>query len=535
MASSVSVAPQVLRHLSPAGAARLLGEWHAGGPAYLALADALRAAVLAGTLAPLTRLPSERELAAALDVSRTTTAAAYGRLRELGFAVSRVGSGTVAVLPRSGGRAPLARPVAGDAPALDTFGPGPGLHPPGIADPLPDAGRSPLQGASPDEHTGPGRSEPLDGRAGAPGRASAVGPREDVLLNLAQATPSAPPALYDAFARALEALPAYLGTGGYAHHGIEPLREAVAARYRERGVPTTAEQILVTTGAQQAITLLAQTFVGPRDPAVVESPTYYHAMESLRLAGARLVGVRAGDVEQLESAVRQTRPRLVYLVPDFHNPTGRSLDGQQRAAVRALADRYGVTIVGDETLTELALDPGSAVTGPFAGDGTSPHVVTVGSASKIFWGGLRIGWVRADPQVVERLARTRQSMDIATAILEQLAVVELLGRRAEVLPGRLAGLRERRDLVVGLLREAVPGWQVEAPPGGLCLWVGLGRPVAQAFVAAAAAEGALVNAGPVFTPDGSARDRFRLTYTRTPEELALAVPRLTRAWERVGG
>ncbi|MFI2102098.1 PLP-dependent aminotransferase family protein [Isoptericola sp. NPDC019693] len=480
--SPASAAPPAVRQLSPAATARLLGDWRAGGPAYLALADALRAAVLSGNLPPLTRIPSERELATALAVSRTTTSGAYARLRELGFLASRVGSGTVTTLPRGAGPVHGSVPVvaAGDAPA----------------DPA---------GDEPD-------GTPVD---------------------LAQATPSATSALHDAYLAALEVLPGYLATGGYAHLGLEVLRAAIADRYTARGVPTTPEQILVTTGAQQAISVLTTAFVGRGETAVVESPTYFHALEPARRLGGRVIGVPVGDVETLASAVRRARPRLVYLVPDFHNPTGATMSAEARAAVRDLADRTGTTIVGDETLTDLALDPGARVPEPFAGDGTSPHVVTIGSASKSFWGGVRVGWVRADPQVVRRLARVRESADIATPVLEQLAVVELLRRADAILPGRVAELRARRDLLVDLVRDALPGWRVPVPGGGLCLWADLGRPLAQALAAAAVRHGVLVTPGPAFTPDRSSRDRVRLTFTREPDQLASAVPRLARAWAQV--
>lgn len=503
--SSTSSVPTVLRQLSPASTARLLGAWHASGPAYVALADALRSAVLSGTLAPHTRLPSERELATALRVSRTTTSGAYARLRDLGFAVSRVGSGTVTTLPRTPASPGPGRPTGGDAPVAD------------------DALRSGLAGAP---------------RTGTSAGTAISGIQAGDHLDLWQATPPAPPELHDAFVRALEGLPAYLDSGGYEPYGLTPLREAIAARYRERGVPTSTDEILVTTGAQQAIALLARTHLHPGDRAVVETPTYFHAMEAMREAGGRLVGVPTGplDVDQLASAVHRTRPRLVYLVPDHQNPTGSVLSAAERAAVREIADRHGVTVVGDETLVELALpdDPSHDVAPPpFAGDGTSPHVVSVGSASKVFWGGLRVGWIRAHPQVVAHLARARQSADIATAVLDQLAVAELLRRRAEVLPGRRALLRERRDVLVALLRDTFD-WDVPVPPGGLFCWVDLRRPLAQAFAAAAAAEGARVAAGPLFTPDGTGADsRVRLTFTRSPAELADAVPRLARAWDRV--
>ncbi|MFB7798603.1 PLP-dependent aminotransferase family protein [Isoptericola sp. NPDC056134] len=478
---SATSTPPAVRQLSPAATARLLGDWRAGGPAYLALSDALRAAVLSGSLPPLTRVPSERELATALRVSRTTTSGAYARLRELGFLASRVGSGTVTTLPRGAGATRGGVPVAaGDAPT--------------------------------DPHGDTPPEAPVD---------------------LAQATPSATSALHDAYTAALEVLPGYLATGGYAHLGVEALRSAIADRYTARGVPTTPDQILVTTGAQQAISVLTAAFVGRGETTVVESPTYFHALEPTRRFGGRVVGVPVGDVETLASAVRRTRPRLVYLVPDFHNPTGTTMSAEARAAVRDLAHRTGTTAVGDETLTDLALDPGAQVPEPFAGDGTSPHVVTIGSASKSFWGGVRVGWVRAEPQVVRRLARVRESADIATPVLEQLAVVELLRRADAILPGRVAELRARRDLLVDLVRDALPDWRVRVPAGGLCLWVDLGRPLAQALAAAAVHHGVLVTPGPAFTPDRSSRDRVRLTFTREPDQLATAVPRLARAWAQV--
>ncbi|GAA4728740.1 PLP-dependent aminotransferase family protein [Isoptericola chiayiensis] len=464
-----------LRHLSAPSAARLLDGWRRPGPAYQALADALRAAVLSGTLPPLTRLPSERDLADALGVSRTTTSGAYARLRELGFATSRVGSGTVAVLPRGPAAAPARRPPAGDAPLTDLG----------------------------DEH----------------------------VIDLAQATPSASDALHGAYARALEELPAHLSGGGYAHLGIESLRAAIAARYTARGVPTDVDQILVTTGAQQAIALLAGTLLARTEHALVESPTYVHAIGALRAAGARVVGVPVGDVEAMASAVRRTGARLVYLVPDFHNPTGRTLTAAERAALGTLTAQ-GVTVVGDETLTDLDLD-GVGVPAPFAGTGEDPRLISVGSASKTFWGGMRVGWVRAAPQLVQRLARVRQRLDVATPVLEQLAVADLLDRREEVLPARLADLRSRRDLLVESVRRRFPSWDVPRPPGGLCLWIGLGRPVGPALAAAAVSDGLRLSAGPQFTPDGTAADHLRLTWTRSPEVLTDAVGRLARTWARV--
>ncbi|GAA1403591.1 MocR-like transcription factor YczR [Oerskovia paurometabola] len=481
--------PPVHRRLSAPALAALVTGWQSGGPAYAALADAVRGAVLSGTVAPNTRLPSERDLAVALGVSRTTTAAAYAALRERGFVTSRTGVGTVAVLPRPARRA-QPQWCGGDAPVPV------GVEPP-----------------------------------------------ED-LVDLGQAAPAAPPQLHAAYGRALEALPGYLSGRGYEPLGLQPLREAVAQRLTERGTPTTPDQVLVTTGAQHAIATVAQSLLGPRDRVVVQSPTYAHGIEAMVGRGARVVGFPVGaglpgdgpgfDVALFESTIRAATPRLAYLVPDFHNPTGYSLTSDERAEVRRIALRHRVTVIGDETLTDIALD--GPAPEPLAGDGSATsHLLTVGSASKTFWGGLRVGWVRAHPDVVAHLARVRGASDIATSVLEQLAVVELLARRDEVLAERLPLLRSQRDLLRSAVTAAIPSWHVTAPAGGLSLWVDLGRPLAHALAAAAAVRGLVVNPGPSLTPDGAATSRVRLTFAPDAEAIRRAVPRLVAAWEHVTG
>jgi DNA-binding transcriptional MocR family regulator len=479
--------PPVHRRLSASALASLVTGWQTSGPAYTALADAIRGAVLSGTITPHTRLPSERNLAGALGVSRTTTAAAYAALRERGFVLSRTGVGTVAVLPRPARRT-VPQWSGGDAPVPE------GITPP------------------------------------------------DDLVDLSQAAPAAPSQLHAAYGRALEALPAYLAGRGYEPLGLQPLREAIAHRLTERGTPTTPDQILVTTGAQHAITTIAQSLLGPRDRVVVQSPTYAHGIETMTRRGARVVGFPVGaglpgdgpgfDVALFESTIRAATPRLAYLIPDFHNPTSYSLTPDERAAVRRIAVRHRVTVIGDETLTDIALD--GPAPEPLAGDGSATsHVLTVGSASKTFWGGLRVGWVRAHPDVVAHLARVRGASDIATSVLEQLAVVELLGRREEILAERLPLLRSQRDLLRSAVTAAVPSWDVTSPAGGLSLWIDLGRPLAHTLAAAAAVRGVVINPGPSLTPDGAASSRVRLTFAPDAEALGRAVPRLAAAWEHV--
>ena len=452
----------------------VLGAWQRPGPAYVALADALRAAILSGAVPLSTRLPSERELADAAGVSRTTTTATYDLLRDEGYLASRRGSGTVTTLPSGpGARVSMAESVRDE---------------PGVVD-------------------------------------------------LAMAAPSAPSSLHGAYLAALDALPRHLSGTGYAPLGLPVLREAVARWYTARGTPTSPDQVLITTGAQQAIHLLVTAHAGPGDRVVVEHPTYPHAIDVVRGVGARPVPVPSGgpglDIDLLESTLRQVSPRLVYLIPDHRNPTGTTLDDEDRAQVRALARRYRTAIVGDEVLTELTLD--GPAPSSYAGDGTaSAYVISIGSASKSYWGGLRVGWVRAHPDLVARLASTRAHTDIGTAVLEQLVVAELLAQPTDLLERRRTELRARRDLLVGLLHDQLPSWRFDVPAGGLALWTDLGAPVSSALAAISTRHGVRVVPGTAFGVDGSFERNLRVPFTTSPDDLRRAVAGLAAAWAGLG-
>src|SRR5690606_38763230 len=173
-------------------------------------------------------------------------------------------------------------------------------------------------------------------------------------LDFTKATSPASSGLADAARRAAEDYPAYLGGSGFDLLGLPVLRAAIAARFTARGLPTDAEQLMVTVGAQHAIALLARTFLGRGSHAIVESPSYPHAFEALRQTGARLATVNVTtddgwDVAALESEIRRPHPSLAYLMPDFHNPTGRTMDAELRERVVRLAEAAGSVVVADET------------------------------------------------------------------------------------------------------------------------------------------------------------------------------------------
>lgn len=444
--------------------ASLLGDWRASSlPAYSALADRIRLLVLDGRVVSGTRLPAERDLSTQLGVSRTTVTAAYAELREACYLESVRGSGSVARLP---GRAPV-------------------------------------------------MIEPGGGE----------------LLDFTKAAMPAIPGIADAASRAIEDLPAYLGESGYDLIGIPPLREAIAEQYRRRGLATSADQIMVTIGAQHAIALLSRTFIGRGDSAVVEVPTYPHAFEAMRGAGARIIPVSVTvedgwDGPALEQAIQRSSPAMGYLMPDFHNPTGRTMSAELRERTARLAERHGTRLLVDETMAELAIDEGEPVP-PFASFGDA---VTVGSVGKTVWGGIRIGWIRAEPQLIQRLFRNRHAGDLGTPIIEQLVVLHLLADYEGILATRRRQLRSGRDHLAALLRAEFPEWSVPDVAGGLTAWVNLGAPVSSQLTLAARAEGLLITAGPRFGIDGAFERHLRIPFGYSPDEMDRAVAALSRAW-----
>lgn len=483
--------------LTASGLSRLLGEWNVGAAAaYRELADVVRLLVLDGRVALDTALPSERALSEALGVSRTMVTAAYGLLRDQGFLTGSQGS-------RSRTRIP------------------------------------PLTPAGTTVFTGPVRKDPA---LTAPGLAAPEG-----LIDLAYASlPASGEVVHRAFAAALTELPALLPGFGYDAIGLLPLREAVAARYAAAGAPTTPDQILVTSGAQHALNIVLRALAGRQERVLVEHPSYPNALDAIRAAGCRPVpvafsgGLGAGgrltrgrpvqswDMDSMQAALQQ-RPRLAYVVPDFHNPTGQLMpDLQRRQLVRAAA-AAGTVLVVDETLRELNLD--SIETTPVAA--FSPAVVTIGSLSKSHWGGLRTGWIRASPELIQRFAAARTALDLGGPLMEQLAAAHLVRALDEPLPARLAALRESRAALLELLAGHLPEWEAAYPAGGLSVWCRLPAPISTALTVIAPDFGIRLAAGPRFGVGGAFERYLRVPFTLPPEKLEAAVLALRSAQDRL--
>lgn len=371
-----------------------------------------------------------------------------------------------------------------------------------------------------------------------PARASVPRPTTtEGLLDLTKAALPAVDGIAEAAQRAAGRLGAYLDDSGYDPIGRPVLREAIAERYRRRGLATSADQIVVTLGAQHAIALLARVLVSRGDRAVVEAPGYPHAFEALRGAGARLVPVSVTvddgwDEASLMQALRRTSPPVAYLMPDFHNPTGATMPAEQRVRVLDAAAAEGTVVIADETMAEMAIDDRRDAPLPMAAYG---RAVSIGSVGKSLWGGLRIGWIRAERPLVDRLVRARSAGDLGTPVLEQLVVAELLGDFDRVLEARAGHLRRGRDRVVRGLREQFPSWQVPSPAGGLTTWVGLGAPVSSQLTLAARREGLLLAAGPVFGVDGAFERFVRVPFSYADSDTDRALAALRAAWDGIDG
>jgi DNA-binding transcriptional MocR family regulator len=325
-----------------------------------------------------------------------------------------------------------------------------------------------------------------------------------------------------------------LGQPGYAPMGLMALRRAIADRYTCTGVPTTPDQILVTTGAQQAISLLATLYVQRGDNVIIDNPTYVGALDAFRAAGARLIPVpveRDGvRVDILRGLLAAARPQIVYLMPSFQNPTGAVLGHEQRREVARMAAESGTAVIEDNTLADLALD-GEAPPPLAAHAPSDAPVITIGSLSKLFWAGLRVGWVRAPESIVVRLARLKVVADLGSSVLPQVIAARLIPQTDHVKELRRRELLPRLDLFGGLLGELLPTWSWTRPTGGTFLWVRLPYGHAGEFAQLALRYGVIVTPGTTMSVDESHTDYFRLPFFQHPDNLREGANRLARAWD----
>ncbi len=443
------------------------------GPRYQRLASALLDAVDAGVLRGGVRVPAERPLAAAVGVSRGTVVACFEHLVAAGVLRRRQGAGTYVVGRPSWAAAPASSSVA-----------------------------------------------TLLLRRMAGGRQSidlSVSCPSD-LRHLPLVDPAAAWAALDG--------------NGLNPAGRPDLRAEVARHLTEQQqLPTEPGQIIITAGCQEALWLLSQA-VRPRTGMLVTTcPTYPGLAGAFSSSRRDLVLVPADAAGADPNAIgRASRApgSIVYLMPTGHNPTGTVMPMVRRQSIAAIADGSRATIVEDLSLADLTLD--GRPPPPIAA--LSTHVVAVGSASKLLWGGLRVGWIRADEPLRTQILARKAALNLATAAIDQTLTAQLLaGAGPAWLATHRAALAERRDHLINLIAAYLPAWQVSPPSAGLSLWIELPLEATDAFAHVAGRYGVTIAAGSAACLDDHHLRYIRLSFTEQQGTLELAVERLAAAWE----
>lgn len=326
--------------------------------------------------------------------------------------------------------------------------------------------------------------------------------------------------------------------------GYTPLREMIARHTSRYGIDVTADNILITSGSQQALDLLGKVFINHGDRILVEAPTYLGALQAWDIYGAEYVPVRSDNdgivTDELEGALR-TGPKFIYVLPNFQNPTGVTISYERRLKLVELADHYGVPIIEDDPYGQLRFE-GEHIPPIEVLDSQKHHngscytgnVIYLSTFSKILAPGLRLAWVVAPPEVIRKLVMAKQGADLHTATFNQMVAYEVgrggfIDRHVELIR---KVYRERRDVMLKALEENMPeGVEWTHPQGGLFLWVRLpeGMDTAELFKVAVSQKVAFVPGAPFF-PKGGGENTMRLNFSNaTPEKIEEGIARLAKA------
>lgn len=477
-------------------------------PLYRQIEMYLRENIRAGTLAADTRLPSSRELAQELGVSRITVKNAYAELESDGLIASHEGSGTyVSSLlapaspshPEEGFHWPLWQQEALNEAVFSRS----------IYQPVPDTNRLPK---SLIRFTGVGDPNHF--------------PVKDFLKSI------------QAVIRrdGVEAL-----NYGEFGSGYTPLRETIAHVLASQGIQAHPEQILITSGSQQAIALVCQALLKPGDTILVESPTYNLALELFHSLGVKIIGIPVDEhgmmVEKLETLLQKHHPKLIYTIPNFQNPTGACMSTARRRTLVALASRYNIPVLEDDYAGDLRYD-GRSQPAIKALD-SSGDVIYVGTFSKMLMPGLRLGFLIANGPIFQRLLHEKWVTDFTTSTLIQRTLDEYVtvGRYQAHLRRSCRINRQRRDAMLAAINAYLPREvQYEIPQGGLFIWLLLPE-----GMAALELLGLALEAGVEFTPgswffpnpaDGNSYLRLNFA-THAPDQIEEGIRRLRRAMEQL--
>jgi DNA-binding transcriptional MocR family regulator len=459
---------------------------NAAEPIYVQLAAALSAAIRGGRIAIGSRLPSERDCAATLGVSRTTVTSAYQELKSTGLLRGYVGRGAIV--------------IADD----------PDRAPAGAISWLQIASRQAPRNRTLNPATHPGLISFGDGWL------------HPSLIPHADLAAAASKAARD-MAPLTTAAPVL---------GLPVLRDALTEMLRAQGVKATPNELLVTGGAQQGLNVIARALISPGDTVLCESATWYGAVRAYQAAGAVVAGVAMDhegvDPDALEDALVRLRPKLVYLIPTFHCPTGRLLGLPRRRRIVEICARFRTPIVESHVYGDLTFGERPPTLKSLAPEGL---VIHQGSASKTISPALRLGWLAASRGAMELLESAKAGLDLSTPALTQAVLAGFLnsGAYARHQLKFRKELRTRRDALIAALAAHCPELRFAKPQGGIYLWAQLPKFLTALAVEAAAADaGVSVRSGDSFLTNGAASSHIRLCFA------APAVDQIAAGAERLG-
>ncbi len=454
----------------------MLGDWSLGRglPLHRRLSEAMLGVIETGVLAPGTVLPAERALSRSLAISRSTVTAALNDLKGAGVLEARQGSGTR---------------VVGSTPRA-------------------------MQGATV-----------------LPGILRSNGEPQHGLIDLAASTPADARAL----PRVEVDLDSLLRAGprhGYTPAGLPVLRKAVAERLSLGGLATELDNVLITNGAQHGLALALNMLTEKGDGLLVDDPSYPGIFDLMSSRGLQAIPLprRSGgiDIVGLRRLVRDHKVHLAYLQTSVHNPTGYVAEAWQVRDLARACDSLGLTVLEDLVLADLRYD-GTRPT-PLAGLVESATVLAIGSISKLGWGGLRIGWLRAPTSILDRLVRARLSDDLGSSIPSQVIAAGVLANFDSVAKVRQETLHQRSQSAADFLRSQVPEWKLTLPAGGLSMWIELPGPLAEPLAQMAGRNGVSIASGASASVEQGAERHIRLCFDRPESQLLEGLARLVSAW-----
>lgn len=326
--------------------------------------------------------------------------------------------------------------------------------------------------------------------------------------------------------------------------GLPGLRQLLSRRLSQKGIQAGPDQLLITTGSQQSIDLTARILLEPGDLVITENPTYLAALQVFQSSGARILGLDTDEngirADLLEAALRDNKPKLLYVIPTFANPTGAIWSLERRQEVLQLCSRYETVILEDDPYGELSFEPSTLPPSlkALADAAGFPGVIYTSTFSKTVVPALRIGWAAADESVIRQLAKAKQTADLHSSCLDQAALAELL--EGFDLDGHIRRIRAeyagRMQIMLDCLRNdpVFAGITVRPPKGGMFLWLELpGEADMGTLLRLAIEEGVAFVPGTGFYTDGQGNRTIRLNFSHSaPEVIREGMLRLKRAYIR---